>query len=187
MFEPSKTSPNVFRGPWWQLRLPGNRIHRRLLDLLLSPGDGCLAFDDAQHFLLADDHVLLAVELDLGAGILAEEDAVPRLDVEGNHFALVVLFAAPHGDDFSLLGLLLGRVGNDDPALRSLLLFNPLDQDSIMEWSKIHMESPFAHASRTRPNYRRCSGGATRNSKAFVSDDECDPVLEALSVLGARG
>src|SRR5438093_12460749 len=109
MFEPSKISPNVFRGPWWQLRLPGNRIHRRLLDLLLSPGDGCLAFDDAQHFLLADDDVLLAVELDFCAGRLAEGVAVSRVDVGGNYFACVVLFAAAYGVDVSLLALLLGR------------------------------------------------------------------------------
>ena len=47
----------------------------------------------AEDVVLAHDHVLFAVELDLGAGVLAEEDAVARLDVRLDDLA--VLAACP--------------------------------------------------------------------------------------------
>jgi hypothetical protein len=41
-----------------------------------------LFLDDAEDFFFAHDEELFAVELDLGAGVLAEEDGVASLDVE---------------------------------------------------------------------------------------------------------
>src|SRR3954470_9002812 len=41
-----------------------------------------LSVDDAEDFVLAQDDVLDAVHLDLGAGVLAKQDPVARLDVE---------------------------------------------------------------------------------------------------------
>jgi hypothetical protein len=45
--------------------------------------------DDTEDVLLLQDEVLLAVELDLAAGIPAEEDAVALLDGEGDILALL--------------------------------------------------------------------------------------------------
>jgi hypothetical protein len=42
-----------------------------------------LAFDDGQHIILFDDEVLLAVQLDLLARILAEQDTVAALAARG--------------------------------------------------------------------------------------------------------
>ena len=45
-------------------------------------GSRLLAFEHAEDVVLAHDEELLAVELDLGAGVLAEQDAVAGLDVQ---------------------------------------------------------------------------------------------------------
>src|SRR6476619_5156409 len=51
---------------------------------------GLAALDDAVDFVFAHDEELLAVDLDLLAGVLAEEDRVARLHVERD--ALPVVF-----------------------------------------------------------------------------------------------
>src|SRR5215831_1515564 len=84
---------------------------------------------DAEHVLLAEDQILLVVQGDLGARVLAEEDAVAGLDVERDLLAVVRDLAIAHCDDLALLRLLLGAVRNDDPALLRLLLFLPLDEN----------------------------------------------------------
>jgi len=63
----------------------------------------------------------LAVELDLGAGALAEQHRVAGLHVERQDLA-VVLLAGTDRHHFSFLRLLLGRVGDDDAARALLLL-----------------------------------------------------------------
>ena len=80
-----------------------------------------LAFDDAHDVGLLHDQELLAVDLDLGAGPLAEQDAVAGLDVERDELAGLVAGARADGDDLAFLRLLLGGVGNDDAARRSSL------------------------------------------------------------------
>ena len=60
---------------------------RLLLPLLLRR---LRAFDDGQHFVFAHDEVFLAIELDLLAGVLAEEDEVAGLDVERDALAVVL-------------------------------------------------------------------------------------------------
>src|SRR5208282_3887337 len=75
---------------------------------------GGRAFDHAHDIGLFHDQKVLAIDLDLGAGPFAEEDAVASLDVERNEFAAVVAGARPRGDDLAFLRLFLGGVGNDD-------------------------------------------------------------------------
>src|SRR5438876_2990752 len=50
-----------------------------------------LSLDDAEDVLLAEDQALLAVELDLGAGVLAEQYPVTGLHVEGQDLAVLLL------------------------------------------------------------------------------------------------
>src|SRR5437867_5305379 len=80
-----------------------------------------LGLDDAEDVLLAEDQVLLAVELDLGAGVLAEQHPVAGLHVEGQHLP-VLLLARADRHHLPLLRLLLCRVGDDDAARALLLL-----------------------------------------------------------------
>src|SRR3990172_8915844 len=90
----------------------------------LAAGDG-LGLDDAHHVGFLHDQELLTVDLDLGAGPLAEQDAIAGLDVERDELAGLVAGTRPDGDDFAFLRLLLGGVGNDDPAGGLLLGLNP--------------------------------------------------------------
>src|SRR5271169_3053199 len=71
---------------------------------------GGLALDDAHDVGLLHDQELLAIELHLGAGPLAEQDAVVRLDVERDQLAGLVAGAGAHRDDLALHRLFLGRV-----------------------------------------------------------------------------
>ena len=101
--------------------------------LLLPAGGGSLAFHHAQHFFLFQDQKVFVVDLDFRAGVLAEEDAIARLHVQGDDLPVFGLLAISDSDDFAFLLFLFGRVGNDDSTLRGFLLFNPFNQDSIVQ------------------------------------------------------
>src|SRR5262245_35635700 len=97
------------------------------------------AFDHAEDVLLAHDEVFLAVDLDLRAGILPEQDLVADLHVERGHLAVVVHFSLADRDDFALLGLLLRGVRDDDAALGLLdRLLEAPDDDPILKWPDLH-------------------------------------------------
>src|SRR6058998_1115970 len=97
-----------------------------------------LGLDDAEDVLLAEDQVLLAVELDLGAGVLAEQHPVAGLHVEGQHLPVFLL---PRADrhHLPLLRLLLGRIGDDDAARALLfLLLDAPDDHPVLERANPH-------------------------------------------------
>src|SRR5204863_8809339 len=94
--------------------------------------------DNRQDFVLAEDEVLLAVDLDVRARVLAEEDLVSGLDVEGDLGPVLEDLAVADGDDLALLGLFLGGVRDDDPALDRLLLFDALDDQAVVQWTNFH-------------------------------------------------
>src|SRR5882724_9439628 len=97
--------------------------------------------DDREHVLFLHDQVLLLVHLDLGARVLAEEDAVVGLHVQRDFLAVLVHLPVAHRDDLALLGLLLRGVGNDDAALLGVLLFLALDKDPVMQRTNLHGQS----------------------------------------------
>src|SRR5579883_910095 len=102
--------------------------------------------DDAHNVGLLHDQELLAVDLDFGAGPLAEQHPVALLDVERRQLAGLVAAARPHGDDLALLRLLLGGVRNDDAALRLLLAFEATDDDAVVQGTELHDELPISIA-----------------------------------------
>jgi co-chaperonin GroES (HSP10) len=55
--------------------------------------------NDGQDVLLGEDEQLLVVELELGAGVLGEEDLVADRHVERDAVAVVVAAPLPGGDD----------------------------------------------------------------------------------------
>ena len=75
---------------------------------------------DAQNILLAEDQIFLAFHLDFRTGVLAEQDAVAGVYIQWNARAVRQNLAVAGGDDFALLRLFLGRIGNDDPAPNGL-------------------------------------------------------------------
>src|ERR1700735_2371283 len=92
---------------------------------------GLLSLEHAQDVAFLHDQQVLAIELDLGAGPLAEQDAVTLLHVEGLDLAAVVAGAGAGGDDLAFLRLFLSGVGDNDPALGLLFFLDALDEDAI--------------------------------------------------------
>jgi hypothetical protein len=66
-----------------------------------------LLLEDAEDFFFTHDQQLFAVDLDLGSGVFAEQNAVAGLHVQGEHLTLVVGFTLADGDYFAFLRLLL--------------------------------------------------------------------------------
>src|SRR5437016_5911754 len=94
---------------------------------------GRLFFDDAEDVILAHDEMIDAVDLDVVAAVLAEQDAIALLHRQGAQLALVVGLAAAHRHNLALGGFLLGAVGDDDPALGLLFLGDAANQDAILQ------------------------------------------------------
>src|SRR5579884_416280 len=102
------------------------------------------AFDHAEDIVLAQDQVLDAVDLDLGARVLAEEHGVAHLDVERRYLAVLVHLPLAGGDHPALLGLLLRRVGDDDPAFGLLLgLLEALHEHPVLKRPDLHVHCSF--------------------------------------------
>src|SRR5215203_904106 len=94
--------------------------------------------DHAHDVGLLHDQEILAVDLDLGAGPLAEQHAVADLDVDRNELAGFVAATRANSDDFALGRLLLGGVGNDDASGRLRLGVDALDDDAVVKRTKLH-------------------------------------------------
>src|SRR5262245_10376537 len=99
-------------------------------------GGGCLQY--AHDVALFHDQQLLAVDLDLGAGPFAEQDAVADLEIDWDQLAGLVAAAGADRDDLALARLLLGGVGDDDAAGGLLLGVNALDDDAVVKRTKLH-------------------------------------------------
>src|SRR6516164_918908 len=97
-----------------------SRISLAAMIIVLSAGlySGGAAFEDAHDVGFLHDHQFLAVEANLGARPFAEQHAVAGLEVERVHLAVLAPGTRPGRDDIALHRLLLGGVGNEDPARR---------------------------------------------------------------------
>src|SRR4051812_40654877 len=96
------------------------------------------SLEDPHDVALLHDQVLDAVELDLGAGPLAEQDAVAGLDVGRNELAALIPGARANGDDLAFHRLFLGSVRNDDATLGLAFLLDALDHDSVVKRTELH-------------------------------------------------
>src|SRR3569623_292673 len=106
--------------------------------------------DDRQDVVLAQDQVLDAVDLDVAARVLAEQDLVAGLHLELAQRTVLLDLAVAHGDDGRLHGLLLRRVGDVQPAGGAALLFDALDQDTVVEGTDLHGSAPYLLCRRFR-------------------------------------
>ena len=78
----------------------------------------------------------------------------PDLDVEGELGPVVEDLAVAHGEDLALLGLLLGRVGDDDPSLGGLLLLDAADQQAVVKRTYFHVSLLQSVSGSPEPTYR---------------------------------
>src|SRR5205814_2125860 len=107
------------------LRPTGEAVGRakRSADRSSGPGEavggrsgwavGVMSVEHREQVVLAHDQVLLAVDLDLGAAVLAEQHAVAGLDLGRDDLAVLVALARADGDHLGLDRLLLGRIGDE--------------------------------------------------------------------------
>src|SRR5271165_903126 len=108
---------------------------------LLGGFGGGRAFDHAHDVGLLHDEELLAVDLDLRAGPLAEQDSVAWFEFDRRKFAGLVACARSDGDDLALLRLLLDGVGNDNAAFRLILALDAADDDAVVQRTEFHGRS----------------------------------------------
>src|SRR3954449_8815781 len=107
---------------------------RSLTNLAGAPPRPLSSLDDFREDVgLAEDLDLLAVHLDLGPRVLAEEDLVPLHDADGRALARVEHAARADGEHLAPLRLLLGGVGQHDPAGGLFLGLDLLDHDAIFK------------------------------------------------------
>eukprot|EP00456_Euglypha_rotunda_P002968 TRINITY_DN10533_c2_g1_i1.p1 TRINITY_DN10533_c2_g1~~TRINITY_DN10533_c2_g1_i1.p1 ORF type:complete len:167 (+),score=19.70 TRINITY_DN10533_c2_g1_i1:94-594(+) len=97
-----------------------------------------LLLDDREQVVFLHDQQFVAADLDGLAAVLAEQDAVADLAVQGDEVALVVALARAHGQDFTLIGLFGGGVGNDDARGSLGFAVNTLDDHAIGQRTKFH-------------------------------------------------
>ena len=68
---------------------------------------------------------------------MGEQDPVAIFYCEGEYLAFIVRAALADGDDFALLRLVFGAIGNDDAATSGFRFFHATHQDAVMEWGKL--------------------------------------------------
>src|SRR6185503_6736219 len=118
---------------------------------------------NGQHLVLAHDEDFVAVDLQVRAGVLAEQDPVPRLDVRGDLPSVGQGRAGAHGEDLAALRLLLGRIRDDDPAPGRHLLFQPSDEQTVVKRTHFrHRGSPFHGDQRASGGIRAAWEGVSR-------------------------
>src|ERR1700735_1474043 len=110
-------------------------VIRRLCGLLLGGGQ---IGENAHDVALLHDQQFLAIELDLGAGPLAEQHAVADLEVDRDQLAGFVAAARANGGDFALRGLFLGTIRNDDAASCLLFGVDTLDHNAVVKRTEFH-------------------------------------------------
>src|SRR5215217_7161848 len=96
------------------------------------------AFNDAHHIRFLHDDEVLAVDLDLCAGPLPEQDAIASLHIERYELAALIASPRPGGDDLPFLRLLLRGIRNDDATLRLLFSVDAADHDAVVQGAKFH-------------------------------------------------
>src|SRR5690606_13836908 len=99
-------------------------------------------FENPENVGLPQDQEVLAVEAHFRARPLSDQDLVAGLHVERTDLAVLVPGAGADGDDLGLHWLLLGGIGDDDAARRSLFGLNAADEDAVVQRSEVHADSP---------------------------------------------
>jgi hypothetical protein len=70
----------------------------------------------AKDIVLAHNENLSAIDLNLGAAVLAEQDLIAFLDINWSNSSIVANLTLTNGDNTSSLRALLRVVWKDDPA-----------------------------------------------------------------------
>jgi hypothetical protein len=100
----------------------------------------CFGLDQNPHDVaFLHDQVLIVIDLHLGAGPLAEQHQIAGFDIDRNELADLITSTGANGNNFALLGLFLGGVGNDDASSTLCLGFDAFDYDTIVKRTEFHV------------------------------------------------
>src|SRR6202142_2981066 len=87
--------------------------------------------NNGENFVLAENGVLVVIELDLGSGVLPDQNLVAFLAVELDPLPIIRILSFADGDHFCFLGLFLGGIRNDDSPPYLLFDFDTFHENSI--------------------------------------------------------
>src|SRR5881398_2314373 len=142
--------PSVMRTAWATVSMPFLRCCRAstsnvtvfaiCVPLLFICGLLLAVRQDGEDVLLGHDQVLDLVHLELVAGLLRVEHLVADLELHRNLGSVVQDPSGPHGLDDPLLGLLLGGVRKNDPALGLLFFLDRLDHYAVAQRPQVHVQ-----------------------------------------------
>src|SRR5471032_1608205 len=104
-----------------------------------------LLFDDGEEVFFAHHEQFVAIDLDGLAAVLAEQHAIAHLDVQSDEHTLVIALARADGQDFALIRLFSSGVGDDDARGGLGFLFQTLDDNTVVQRTKLHFIS-FMHS-----------------------------------------
>ena len=91
-----------------------------------------------ENDLVVLNEQFLALDLDGLTGIFAEQYAVANLDIHGNQLAAVVPLAGADGEDFTLIRLFCGGIGNHNAGRGLAFFFHAPDNYAIMQRTNFH-------------------------------------------------
>ncbi len=100
-----------------------------------------VAAQNAEDLVLTHDQVLVAIQLDVVARVLAKQDAIADLHVESQHLAVFRALAIADGDHLALLRLFFRRVGDVETTLHGLAFFDPFNHDAVVKRPNVHNEN----------------------------------------------
>src|SRR5260370_41278249 len=101
-----------------------------------GPPHRTLGSEDRQDLIFPEDHIFLAVEFHLGAGVLAEKDAIAGFYIDFGALPGVEQTAAADLDHFGLLWFLFCAVGHDYPAAHGFSLFDAVHEHTGVQWTE---------------------------------------------------
>src|SRR6185312_2850903 len=116
------------------------RLGLDIVECAIESGAGTSGRDDAHDVGFLHDEEFLTIELHLGAGPFAEQDAVAGLHIQRHDLALLVPRAGTDGDHFAFHRLFLGGVRDDDATGGLLFGIEPADDNPVMQGTEFHSE-----------------------------------------------
>src|SRR5260370_394999 len=92
---------------------------------------------DGQDVIFFEHEVLFIIELELSTTVLGEQDAVALPHINGGAVAIVNQAPPPDSNPITLLGFLLGSVGNADATLGNFFFGVGFDDHSCAIWTNL--------------------------------------------------
>src|SRR6266436_1120569 len=104
--------------------------------------------------------MLLTLDRDLGAGILAEENLVAGPHVRRHQLASLGHLPLTHRYNLALLRFFLRGIGNNNAAFGLVFFLYPVHQDAITQWPDFHETAVASLRRFSNPTHREWPSSA---------------------------